>query len=322
MSRSHLRMDPMTRLPRPYVKHRTVFAAAALLVTAGLAGCGDDQPTAEDPGADETTSAASEPTGEPTEEPTAGASETVPEGDMVTVPIYFTGETPQGTRLFREFRQVEADNPLEEAVAVMIAGDALDPDYGTLWPSGGFESVTFSEGAGAIVAQVEDDGWNTPADGMSKPDARLAVQQLVYTVQGVQQERLPVLVQLGADPVPLFGIDTEGGLKAAKQLDVLAFMNVTTPEEGATVSGSFTAEGVGSSFEATVIWEVRDDAGTAVLEGFTTAEGWIDKLYPWTAEVDVSGLEPGNYTFVAMTDDPSGGEGFGPTEDTKTIVVQ
>ena len=48
----------------------------------------------------------------------------------------------------------------------------------------------------------------------------------------------------------------------------------------------------------------------------------MDKLYPWTAEVDVSGLAPGTYTFVAMTDDPSGGEGAGPTEDTKTIVVQ
>lgn len=309
----------MTRLPR----HRAYVAATALVLSAALAACGDDEPTAEDPGGDETTSAASnpttEPTDEPSDEPTSSTSETgAPE--MVTVPIYFSGETPQGTRLFREFRQVEADNPLEEAVAVMIAGDALDPDYGSLWPSGGFESVTFSEGAGAIVAQVKDDGWNAPGD-LSKREAKLAVQQLVYTVQGIQQERLPVLVQLGADPVPLLGIDTEGGLNAAKQLDVLALMNVTTPEEGAAVSGSFTAEGVGSSFEATVIWEVRDDAGTAVLEGFTTAEGWIDKLYPWTAEVDVSGLAPGTYTFVARTDDPSDGEGFGPTEDTKTIAV-
>ena len=47
----------------------------------------------------------------------------------------------------------------------------------------------------------------------------------------------------------------------------------------------------------------------------------MDKLYPWTAEVDVSGSQPGTYTFVALTDDPSDGEGAGPTEDTKTIVV-
>lgn len=306
----------MTRLPR----HRSLAAAAALTLAVGLAGCGDDEPTVQDPGLDESSSAASEPTEEPTEEPTADSSETT-SPDMVTVPIYFAGETPHGTRLFREFRQVEADNPMEEAVALMLAGDALDPDYSTLWPGGAFESVAFSSGAGAIVVQVRDDSWNTPVDGMSKQDAKLAVQQLVYTVQGIQEERLPVLVQLGNNPVPLFNIDTTDGLKAAKPLTVLAFMNVTTPEEGATVSGSFAAEGVGSSFEANVLWEVRDEAGAAVLEGFTTAEGWMDKLYPWTADVDVSGLAPGTYTFAALTDDPSDGEGPGATEDTKTIVV-
>ena len=319
----------MTRLPR----HRTAIAVAALVLSAGLAGCGDEEPSAQDPGGDETSSAAGDPTDQPTDEPTDGqtdgqtdgptdgGSETAEPAATVTVPIYFSGETPQGIRLFREFRKVEADNPFEEAVALMLAGDSVDPDYSTLWPEGAFESISFSEGAGAIVVQVKDDSWNTPAGDMTKQQARLAVQQLVYTVQGIQQQRLPVLVQLGSDAVPLLGIDTKGGLKAAKQLDVLAFMNVTTPEEGATVSGSFTAEGVGSSFEATVPWEVRDEAGTAVVEGFTTAEGWIDKLYPWTAEVDVSGLAPGTYTFVALTDDPSDGEGAGPTEDTKTIVV-
>jgi hypothetical protein len=297
-----------------------LVAATALVLSVGLAACGDEEPSAQDPGGDETSSAAGEPTETPTEEPTDGSSETTAPTDMVTVPVYFVGDTPAGPALYREFRKVEADNPMEEAMALVTAGDALDPDYGTLYSGGTFESVSFSEGAGAIVAQVKDDGWNAPGD-LSKREAKLAVQQLVYTVQGIQQERLPVLVQNGADPAPLFGIDTSGGLKAAKPLDVLAFMNVTTPEEGATVSGSFTAEGVGSSFEATVIWEVRDESGTAVLEGFTTAEGWMDKLYPWTAEVDVSGLAPGTYTFVALTDDPSDGEGPGPTEDTKTITV-
>ena len=49
----------------------------------------------------------------------------------------------------------------------------------------------------------------------------------------------------------------------------------------------------------------------------------MDKLYPWETAVDVSGLAPGTYTFVALTDDPSGGaEGAGPTYDTRTIVVE
>ena len=286
-----------------------------------LVGCGDDdEPQADDP--NDTPSQSGKPTKEqsPTAEPTQSASDSASPA-TVAVPIYLVGDTPQGPRLFREFRQVEADNPLAEAVALMTAGDVADPDYGTLCADGSFASVSFSEGAGAIVVQVKDDAWSTPADGMSKKDAKLAVQQLVYTVQGVQGERLPVLVQKESDPVPLFGVPTDGGLKAAPQNDVLAFVNVTQPEQDSQPGATFVASGVANSFEATVPWEIRDESGAKVLEGFATAEGWGDHLYPWESEVDASGLAPGTYTFVAMTDDPSGGEGGGPTEDTKTFTV-
>ena len=39
-------------------------------------------------------------------------------------------------------------------------------------------------------------------------------------------------------------------------------------------------------------WEIRDEPATQVLEGFATAEGWIDKLYPWETEVDVAAWRP------------------------------
>ena len=71
-------------------------------------------------------------------------------------------------------------------------------------------------------------------------------------------------------------------------------------------------------------WEIRDESDNVVLEGFVTALGWMDRLYEWETEpIDVSALPPGRYTFVAMTSDPSGGaEGFGPTSDTRTIIVE
>ncbi len=303
----------MTRLPR----HRSLAAAAALVLAAGLTACGDDEPTAQDPGGDETTASTGEPTEEPTDDPDATSSSSVP-ADTVTVPVYFVGQTPQGPRLYREFRKVEADNPLEEALALLAAGDALDPDYGTLLPAGGLREDSQDE---LLYISLPDSSWAARPAGMSEQEARLAVQQIVYTAQGVAQERIPVGFVLDGASSPILGLDEGDGFKAAPQLEVLAFMNVTTPEEGAAVSGAFTAEGVGSSFEATVLWEVRDGAGAVVLDGFTTAEGWMDKLYPWTAEVDVSGLSPGTYTFAAVTDDPSDGEGAGPTEDTKTITV-
>jgi hypothetical protein len=303
-------MDVMT------AKRFTSLLAAGALA-ALLAGCGDDpEPVADDPGSEET----SEGTPTDTGSPSPGQTETTESpADTETVPVYFVGETPQGPKLFREFRRVEADNPLEEALALLTAGDAADPDYRTLYPGGSFESVEYSQDG--FVATLSDGTWTKRTQGMSRYDAKLAVQQLVYTLQGAQQERAPVVVQLKGSPTTLFGLDTSGGVEAAKQLNVLGLVNVTTPEEGQAVSGAFTAEGVASSFEANVPWEIRQ--GDAVVkEGFATAGGWIDKLHPWQTEVDVSGLEPGEYTFAAMTDDPSEGEGGGPTEDTKTIIVQ
>lgn len=303
-------------------RHAFPLALTATIAALVLSGCGDDdEPSNADDPASTPASETSEPTPtDPTtsasEEPTDTQTTTAPTTDTVSVPVFFVADTPHGPALFAERREVEADNPLDEAVALMTAGDATDPDYRTLYPGGTFESVEFD--GEKFVVTVADDGWNTRAPGMSKLDAKLAVQQLVYTLQGAEGAEVPVVV------VPsgvLFGVDAST-IGAADELDVRGFVNVLSPAEGTTVSGSFTASGEASSFEATVPWQVRDEAGETVLDGFATAEGWIDGLYPWETEVDVSGLEPGTYTFVAMTDDPSGGEGPGPTEDTKTIVVE
>ena len=42
----------------------------------------------------------------------------------------------------------------------------------------------------------------------------------------------------------------------------------------------------------------------------------------WTVTVDVTSFAPGTYTFVAMNDDPSGGEGNAPDSDSKTFVIE
>lgn len=297
------------------MRNRTRITALLAATAFALAGCSDDDPTAEDP----------KPASGPTNQQNAGSSDSPepPESDdgagsTTTVPVYFVGDTPQGPRLYREFRAVEGDNPAAEALALMTAGDTLDPDYRTLYPGGTFAGVEI--GSDVIEVSVPDESWTTMPDGMSENDARLAAQQLVYTVQGIAQSRLPVEIVLDGEPADLFGLG--GQLGNEPELDVRAMVNVTSPEEGATVADTFTASGVASSFEATVPWQVRQ-GDTVVKDGFATAEGWMDKLYPWETEVDVSDLDPGTYTFVALTDDPSGGaEGGGPTEDSKTIIVE
>ncbi|WP_134741872.1 Gmad2 immunoglobulin-like domain-containing protein [Nocardioides sp. 503] len=293
------------------------LALAGLVGSVVLAGCGEDPaPVADDPEGSGGQSSEGTPSPEPSPEPSDAGDGS---GEQVTVPVYFVGDSPLGKRLYREFRKVEGDNPLAEAAALMAAGDANDADYGTLFSAGGFASVSYDAGSGFVV-ELADDTYTTAPEGMGKPAAKLAAQQLVYTLQGVQQAKDPVTVELDGAPTTLFGIDTAAGLKRAGEIDVLALVNVTAPEEGATVSGTFTASGVASAFEATVPWQVRQGE-EVVLEGFATADGWMDKLYPWESEVDVSGLAPGEYVFEASTGDPSGEEGPGPMVDTKTFTV-
>ncbi|QIG42729.1 hypothetical protein G5V58_07980 [Nocardioides anomalus] len=287
---------------------------AAALTAVVLAGCGTDE--GPDVADDEPTSAgsgASSPTSEPpaTESASPATSSATPAAETVAVPVYFVGDTPLGPRLFREFRDVGADDPVDEALALLTAGDALDPDYRTLLPAG---SITLA-GHDESIALTADPAYAERPDGMSPAEAKLAVQQVVRTVQGALQKSVPV-----AFDTDMLGLGTS--FKAAGDNAVLALVNITEPAEGATVSGTFTASGVANSFEATVPWQIRDGSGQKVQEGFATAEGWGDKLYPWQAPVDVSALAPGTYTFVASTDDAADGEGAGPTEDTKTITVQ
>jgi hypothetical protein len=295
---------------------RTRIAVLLAATVVALAGCGDDARTADQRPASGSTR---HHHGQSGEEPPSESTQ--PQGDLATVPVYFTGDTPQGTRLYREFRAVDAADPLGAALSLAASGDALDPDYGTALPDGSFST------SGDAAVTLPDDSWTRLPDGMSETEALLAVQQLVYTAQGVRQSRDPItFTDSSGDATQILGIASEDGFTAADPLRTLALVSVTAPEQDATVSGSFTASGVSSSFEATTPWEIRNASGTVVKKGVATAEGWMDRLYPWETEVDVSGLAAGEYTFVAMTDDPSGGEGGGegggPTVDSKTITVQ
>jgi len=311
--------------------HRTRVAGlltATVVAGAALTACGTEDDTAGDPGEGSTTSAPSAPatsaptSGEPSGTTTSADPSPSASGgaEPALVPAYFVGDTPRGQRLFREFRDVSGVSPVDEALALITSGDATDPDYTTLLPDG---TLTVAGTGTTIDVALPDASWAAAPAGTTPKQARLAVQQVVHTVQGVLQQQLPVTFTLDGAPSPVLGLTApEGGFTPAEFTEVLALVNVSDPAEGATVSGSLTASGVASSFEGTVPWELRDSTGTAVVDGAAQADGWIDALYPWQATVDLTGVAPGTYTFVAMTDDPSGGEGGGPTEDTRTVTVQ
>src|SRR3954465_794317 len=158
-------------------------APAALLPTTAVvlgAGGADADPQASDPGEQPTHSGKPSKTPSPTADPSATESDGGTPS-TVAVPLYFVGDTPQGPRLFREFQQVEADNPVDEALAILAGDAADDPDYSSLLVGATLKAGTTDED---LTVQVSGDVASRPS-GMSAKDAKLAVQQVVFTVQGI-----------------------------------------------------------------------------------------------------------------------------------------
>jgi hypothetical protein len=322
-----------SRRPWIYAVGGAVVATAAVLTAVAFAGdrlglASSDEPA---PAGQSTRvskpSKAADPSDEGSESAPAPAPSDAPSeapAQSRTIAAYYLGDTSQGPRLFREFARVQAADALAAGL-VVLQQDPADPDYETPWAAGSFSGATL-EGTGAdgtIEVALADESLHDRPSGMSEEYAQEAVQQVVYTLQGAVQARAAVQFTLNGNPIDqVLGVPTSEPLANAPQNDVLALVSITAPEEGAGVSGSFTASGVANSNEANVPWQLKQ-GDKVVRSGFSTAEGWMDKLYPWETEpIDVSGLPPGRYTFVAMTDDPSDGEGFGPMVDTRTIAVR
>jgi hypothetical protein len=290
------------RRPRWYVTGGAVLATAAAVTTfAVVTNLDTDDATDPDPA----------PTGTPTAI------------EVRAVPAYYIGATPNGPRLFREFANVDASIRKLDASLSLLESGAADPDYTTAWGPDSFDAASVQ--GDVIYVDLADESLHDRPKGMSVVEAQLALQQAIYTVQGAaQQGRLPVQFRLNGNPInTVYGETTSEPVGELPPLDVLALVSISDPAEGTVVRDSFHAEGVASSYEATVNWEIRDVDGFVVHRGYTTAKGYTDKLWPWETEIDVSDLEPGTYTFVALTADGSGGaEGFEPTSDTRTIVVE
>ncbi len=219
----------------------------------------------------------------------------------------------------------DAESALAGALTLAVKGPTLDPDYVTLWPE--FTRVLGGDtDGGTITVDLAPTELELRPASMSKSDARLAVQQLVFTAQAaVGEGRLPVRFLLDGQPTnKILGRNSRQAIKNASPLATLNLVNITTPEQGSVhPAGELDISGVANSFEANVLWEIRRGRRVA-LQGAAQADGWMgDRLFPWTATIDTSELAPGDYEFVAMTDDASGGaEGPGPRQDTKDFTIQ
>ena len=300
---------------------RWAGATAVVAATMILTSCtGDGTRPASDETREPATvktkpSASQEPTGEP------AASESPSPDDVTVVPVYYAGDGPRGPALFREFARVTGD-PLLEAARLAVGGEARDPDYRTLWPQVEISSVTATDGV--LLVEVPGDGFTERPDGMTERDARLAIQQLVYTLQGVQQERVPLRIQREDGARTLFGLRLDPYESAGGAFETLSQVNITAPEEGATIGGRdvLTVSGVANSFEASGPCRLLQDGAELAVVPYQL-EAWAeDRLFPFQVDIPLDGIS-GEVVVQCETDDPSGGaEGDGPAVDTKTITVQ
>jgi hypothetical protein len=280
----------------------SVLATAAVVLGVVLLGAGmRSQPTPEQG-----------PAAGPVTDPSTGTAA------APTTAVYFVGSTGAGARLFPEPRVAASTaTSLDEAVAAAVSGAAVDPDYRTLWPAGA--TLRRAQlGDGVLSVDLSGPVAERPP-GMSKQHAALALQQLVLTAQGVVGRPVPVTFLVDGRPAAtLLGEPTSRPVAAAAPEVTLTPVSVTVPTEGFTVSSPFTVEGRASAFEANVQWELVHDSGTVVERGFATARECCT-LSPYSFPVTAP---PGDYTLVVHDEDVSGGEGNGPTRDTKRVSVR
>jgi hypothetical protein len=262
------------------------------------------------------------PSGTPSHAATSPGASGTPEPTTAAraVPVYFVGSTPHGDRLYREFQQQDlcasTDCLLKAAVVAAVNGTPQDADYRTLWPEGSTVGRVSGEGD-TIVVDLATGVHDRPAS-MSAQEAGLAVQQVLYSAQAaVGRGRLPVQLLIDGKPTDtVLGVPTAEPLAADNPDDVQAPVQVDSPADGSTVSGTFTVTGRAATFEANVVWELK--AGDKVVKhGFTTAQECCT-LAPYSFEVTAP---PGSYTLVVHDTDESG-QNRPVNQDTKEITVR
>jgi hypothetical protein len=339
--RSDPKVVPMSR-PRSWIT--VVGVAAAVAVIGGVAFAAGalqgnnnaDDSTPVGPGPSRHTTA---PVTPPTSTaPTTPTSSGTTAAGTKAYAVYYVGDNPTGKPvLFREFHSgpdYPASDPgasgrdvLSEAVGDALGSLPLDADYRSPWQ--GLATLDYASyettGAGYTlqIALTGSHLADRPA-GMSAAEARAAVQQLVYTAQAAIAKRAPVHFSLdhrppGAHPT-LLGVDISQPIANASVLKTLSLMSISNPNEGAQVSGTLTVTGVNNGFEATVNVYLERNGKRFLMTPGMASGAYQDKLFPWKVSLDLSKVQPGEYTLVATNDDPTGHDN--PSTDTRTIIVK
>jgi hypothetical protein len=234
-------------------------------------------------------------------------------GHELTVLAYFLGDTVHGPRLFAERHQLHDVRTSDVQAAVNATlGTPDDPDY-KQFPGGSRAAVTVD--GDLVVVDFHDAGVaNYPL--LSDQAAAIAIQAIVWTVNDAIHRPVQVRFDVAGQPArTLFGKVLNGTVTEQDADTVLSPVSVDVPE-GAELPSGTIVRGQAATFEANVVWELRQGE-QVVKRGFTTA-GECCTLSPYAFKLEAP---PGSYTLVVHDTDESGGEGVGETSDSKDIVV-
>lgn len=233
------------------------------------------------------------------------------------VPVYWLGTQigapkRQATRLYRTWTKVTG-RPAEQAVRVMTTRQPEDPDYFSVWRGAAVNTVTRTDDV------VTVDFKQLPKARLTADDARVATQQLVYTVQGALKDyQTPVQVTEGGRPVSrLFGqIDATEPLGRAQAADVQALVWIDSPSEAQALEPRVTVQGVAAADEAVVNYEAVNLKTKQVQKSFAkTSEGQTFAPYSFQLK-----LSPGPWEISVYL--VSAADGRITNTDSKSVLIK
>jgi hypothetical protein len=243
----------------------------------------------------------------------------VPEESVrnAVVPVYWLGQQigvpkKSAAKLYRTWATVSG-RPAEEAVRIMTTEQPGDPDYYSVWRGAAVNRVTRSDDV------VTVDFKQVPKTSLDPDLARVATQQLVYTVQGALQDDTTSIqiTQAGRAVQKLFGqVDTSTPLTRAQAADVQALVWITSPSEGAVTGSKVTVEGTAGAFEATVNYRLTNLKTRETKKSFTSTKVG-QQFSPFAFSVS---LTPGQWQIEAYL--ISDADGSVTDTDSKTILVK
>jgi hypothetical protein len=287
-------------------------AAATAAIITGVTVLGDNSDPSSSPGP---------ATQGPTADSTTPPDQSTPTDDAPTAVV--GPETEAGTliyvgpsnhRLYAERAEVPKDDNIA-TMNQMLATPPHDPDYTSGWPEGvqvdGFRELEHGlvmELSGPVGAAISKD------PGLGEDGGELALEALLFNGNFQPGEGVTEVTYNG-DPIstPL-GVSLPFVLPSFD--DVRPFILITNLDDGEQVSSPVDVDVLGNTFEGTVNWQLLDDSGTKVDEGFVTTS-----MGEWTsATIKLGTLDPGAYTIRCLEYSAENGKVI--NLDDKTFTVE